>query len=375
MVNMDTTNIIVGFSAVFDLGQTEGAMNDYTAFFNNVQQMITFCQSVNRKLFLNFNLTGNVVHATVPSYMLNNSTYGRVGAGPGTATQGYQGGLFSGPSPINFNSTTNSSPNGSAKLVRFDNANVCARVANMLAQLYIKFGNQIYGVNPCYSEIEDLSNIVPELTSAAFTAALYGQGGLFDQIRAACPTWFLLTTPSFLGQSDYDTVFACTDRNNVSVGLYDFCNDAAVRTGGVFRTFPTVGAFLGGQYVNNVFQPVAGKIDRRALFGGRDFSAHIGDDELGARSSSGSTTGTVPPARIGDGALNTALWPMCQKMQTTHQWWYKNVSQGPLCNTLASYTGQPPNYTDYSGWGNLFGFIKQNPTSPVTAYPSTWPTH
>ena len=360
MLALDTAGYCKGFVVTFLLGQCEGAMNDYSAWFTNIQALLTYAQSKGKKLIPQINISGNVGSASVPGYMLNNATYGQVQSGTG-----YKGGLFSGPS---------AGPNsGTVNVVRYDIPATAARIAAACTALFNEFGNSIEGINPTCSEIEDFSGSVPQMTDNATINTFCNVGGMFDQIRDGCPTWYVMFSPSYMGTDVMAQLFACTDRNKISCGAYDFTNELPVRTSGAARAVPCEVGFRGLQLSGSTYSPVAGLIDRRANVagGGRDFWGHIGPDELGQLTGGN----VVPPARLGDGDLANAVFPQAQLMQVSKLLINCNHQTGPVCNSAGPQNYTPP--ANYAGatWSpsNVVEFFRTK-TVPATNYPAFWNT-
>ncbi len=367
IVNADPQGAVVGFIAVFSGNQIEGAtQGDYSSISSTINSMLTFLAGLSgppRKLGIAFNITGNGATANVPAYMLNNPTYGKVLA------PFYQGALVSGTSPVNGTDTVHT--------MRYDNLATMSQVATWNTTLYNEFGSDIALSIPLYSEAQNFSNEVAEMTSAAMTATFANTGGFFDQLRAGAPTQCILHSLSFMNQSDFPVLMAASDRNFLIPMVYDFTNEVNVSGRSFHKLVTTNAVWKGGSYSslpNGTFVPnYPGLIDRRQLSGGgRGFAAHIGEDELG---NSRTPTAVVPPALVGDGALNTAIWPFVQEMEACIVIWYKNAAAGPRCNTTAPITSPPANYADYStgspgpnNWGTLLGFI-QAVTVPAPGQP------
>src|SRR6185437_3095889 len=346
IVNQDPLGTVVGFIMVFEGDQIEGAtQGDFSSLFSTITSGLSFLSGLSgpkRLLGVAFNVTGNGTTASVPAYMLNNAFYGKVQSGTG-----YQGGLFSGTSPVNGTDSVHT--------MRFDVANTSAVIASWATAIWNEFGTDVPLVVPLYSEYQNFNNEVSEMSSANITASLASSGGMFDLCRNGGSTTnrqCLIHSPSFMNQSDFPTLLNAADRNFMIPMVYDFTNETVVHVS--HKLVTTNAAFRGGSYSslpNGTFVPnYPGLFDRRALVpgGGRGFCAHIGEDELG---NSRTPSNVVPPALVGDGTLNTAIWPFVQTLQAGIVIWYKNAAAGPPCNTVGSYTGQPANYTDYSGWG------------------------
>src|SRR6185312_4142256 len=166
VINSDVGNQVGAATCVFDLSQCEGStLGDFSQLLTDLETLVTYLSKLTppRQLFWKINVTGNVGHAAVPGYMLNNATYGRVGAGPGTSTAAYQGGLVNGPAPVGFPN------NGNVATVRYDVAAVTDRMAACLAKVYQTFGNSIFGCCPIYSEFEGIQSLVSEMSDTNIT--------------------------------------------------------------------------------------------------------------------------------------------------------------------------------------------------------------
>jgi hypothetical protein len=353
VIARDPADTVLGIEITFSFAQCEGAFGDYSAWFNNVQQVLTHCQAQSppRTLGIAINITGNAGGGSVPGYMIDNSTYGPTGGTPGG--DGAHGGQYvSAGTPIG----------------RYDNANFCTRLAAACTALYNQFGTQIFSLNPLFSEVQDMQTIVPGMTVAAIQATVTGNSGLYAQIRAGMPRTYLKFSPSSLPQTSFPAFYAMSDAFKISCGVYDGANDSRVAGGANWIHTNSMAAFCGGSYGAGpayTFIPGDPSLrDRRNTIGGQDWHSFSNNDETGNRSA----TIAMPPAHHGDGRL-FIIWQTDVTMQTSHKWWLSQRSSGPPCNQIGTHAGQPANYPGVF-WTDMIDFMRQNPfTQP---YPFNW---
>lgn len=371
----DTNNTVKGFLGVYNWDQLEGpTLGDYSKADAAIAPMIAWCKARNRTWSIAVNNTGNggtIVSSfsVLPAY-LNSTTYGPID------NNGNHGGAF-------YDATT-------PVLARFSNDATLARLTALGAYLYNTYGksanplDNIFCFMPMWSELsfQPPATTTGGLSTANILNAVSKPGGFFDNLRAAMPTTYLYVEATYLAFGNpglMSSWFAATDRNHLTNGNFDSCNE----TGGVKQRANTGDpAFRGGQMSGGVFSPVAGLSDRVA--GGQDFATHASEDTMNHRGNGPIPGTSTQGAWLGDGRLNIT-WQHDIEMGTSHKFWASNGTgqnsiQGPNCNRVRPQTSgtpaPPADYAESNPWKarGLVGFIDYIGPTPRQTYPASWPT-
>lgn len=268
------------------------------------------------------NIDDAFARSVTPTWWYNNTAFGPVG---GNA----HGGVY-------WDTT-----NGLTNL--WWNAACLNDIVSCMAAMYAATeaqGKHIYRFDTCMEMSRAPVMIAAGMTEAALLSTWGGASGFAADLRNAMPTSLLNCKPTFtpsLG-ANMESFLGSLHANKWSPGNYDNCNEVVPSDLSAAQGHPR--AFWGdmGQRGQTTVGGPHSFTDYMAL--GYDFQAFMGPDELGNRPT---YTNPVPPANLGCGRMVDCLLH-CQEVNMSHLFIASERHQGPPCNTMGTYSGQPANY-------------------------------